>query len=277
MNGYLQKFMPQHALSRFAGWMANSTLPWLKNRLISYFVHRYPVNMTEALESNPYAYSSFNDFFTRALKPQARPIASGHENFVSPADGYVSQFGSISAGKVIQAKNHFCTVKQLLSSLSQDADIFQEGAFLTVYLAPHNYHRVHMPCDGELIEMIHVPGHLFSVNMKTAASVSELFAQNERMIAIFKTPFGKMALVLIGAMIVGSIETAWTGTLPPAEKDNPKKWIYDNTIRFKKGEEMGRFKLGSTVIVLLEKNKITWEGLDLLMPVQMGQTLGTLR
>ncbi len=274
---WLQAFVPQHALSAFAGLLANARLPWLKNCLIDYFIKRYPVNLTEAVESNPFAYPSYNDFFTRALKPEVRPVSPNSHELVSPADGCISQLGNIEDDKLLQAKEHFFTAAALLGD-TEKANTFKDGSFLTVYLAPHDYHRVHMPIDGTLTHMIYVPGSLFSVNEKTTDSTKNLFARNERVISLFDTPVGKVAVVLVGAMLVGSIETIWAGTLTPPHRKSIATWEYKRSIFLKKGEEMGRFKLGSTVIVLFEKEAIT------LNPemkaggvVRMGQCIGQLR
>lgn len=276
----LQHFVPQRGLSRFAGFLANSTIPWLKNRLIRYFINRYAVNLEEAQESNPYCYPSFNAFFTRSLQPHVRPIACLATDFVSPADGTISQIGQIEKGRLIQAKGHDFDVRALLGGEEKLANHFLQGSFLTIYLAPHDYHRVHMPIDGHLCKMIYVPGQLFSVNARTANDIPNLFARNERVISIFNTTAGKVALILVGAMIVGSIETRWAGTISPNAnaKRKQQQWNYENSIYLKRGEEMGRFKLGSTVIVLLENNTIDWNsdfGPEQI--VRYGQGIGTLR
>ncbi len=280
----LQHFVPQRGLSRLAGLLANSQNPWLKNRLIRYFIKRHAVNMQEAEESDPYQYPSFNAFFTRSLLSHTRPIASALTDFVSPADGTISQMGKIETGRLIQAKGHDFDVKALLGGEETLAKHFSQGSFLTIYLAPHDYHRVHMPIDGHLSKMIYVPGQLFSVNTRTANSIPNLFARNERVIAIFKTPIGNVAVIMVGAMIVGSIETRWAGTIAPPvhsthSKRMPQQWHYENPIYLKRGEEMGRFKLGSTVIVLLEdNNKIDWDSqFGSMQSVQFGQKMGTLK
>lgn len=272
--------MPQQGLSRFAGLLANSQIPWLKNRLIRYFVNRHAVNMQEAQESNPYHYTSFNAFFTRALHTHTRPIADQLTDFVSPADGAISQLGKIESGRLIQAKGHDFDVTALLGGEENSEASFMKGSFITIYLAPHDYHRVHMPIDGYLSKMIYVPGKLFSVNTRTANAIPSLFARNERVIALFNTSVGRVAVILVGAMIVGSIETRWAGTVAPSPSSTkkPTEWNYDNPIFLKRGEEMGRFKLGSTVIVLLENNAIDWDAeFGPLQSVQFGQKIGTLK
>ncbi len=270
--------MPQHLLTDFAGFLANLKIRWIKNRLIQYFVWRYPVNLAEAANSNPYEYENFNAFFTRALKPSARPIAPGIFDLVSPADGCISQLGNIDHHQIFQAKGHHFTVQDLLGGDQKLAETFIDGSFLTVYLAPKDYHRVHMPIDGHLLQMIYVPGKLFSVNFKTAACTPNLFAQNERVIAIFQTSIGKVAVILVGAMIVGSIETVWAGTILSPRQSSVENWHYDQPIHLRRGEELGRFKLGSTVIVLLENEKVTWDShLASTNPVCMGEKLGVLK
>lgn len=240
------------------------------------------MNMQEALESNPYHYTSFNAFFTRALHTHLRPVAKGSHDFVSPSDGTISQMGNIEQGRLIQAKGHDFDVKALLGGEENITKPFIDGSFLTIYLAPHDYHRVHMPIDGHLTKMIYVPGRLFSVNTRTANSLPNLFARNERVIAFFKTSIGEIAIILVGAMIVGSIETRWAGTICPSGNVElarmQQQWNYESPIYFKRGEEMGRFKLGSTVIVLLENNAIDWDAnFGPTCNVQFGQKIGTLK
>lgn len=278
LSSLLQNYLPQHALSTFAGFCANCKIPWIKNRLIQYFVWKYPVNLEEALITDPYQYDSFNDFFTRSLNPNARPIAQGIHDLVSPADGCISQFGSIDQDQIFQAKGHHFTVQDLLGGEKEQTKPFINGSFLTVYLAPKDYHRVHMPLDGNLSHMIYVPGRLFSVNAKTTDSTPNLFARNERVIAFFNTSIGRVAIILVGAMIVGSIETVWAGTITPPRKQTIQRWQYNNPISLKRGFEMGRFKLGSTVILLFEPGMVTWDPqLTNSYPVQMGQRLGTFK
>lgn len=278
MRPILQHCVPQHGLSRFGGWLANSEVPWLKNRLIRYFINRYSLNMEEAQETNPFAYPSFNALFTRSLQPHARPIAEETTAFVSPVDGCVSQLGAIQENQLLQAKGHYYSVASLLANDPNLSAVFKNGNFITLYLAPPDYHRIHMPMDGHLTEMIYVPGRLFSVNHKTAASIPNLFARNERVITVFNTAVGQMAVILIGAMIVGSIETVWAGTINPPEHKKPNRWQYKDSIFLKRGEEMGRFKLGSTVIVLMENQGVQWlSTLDPTDKVRFGEKLGILR
>ena len=278
MLSKLQRFLPQHLLSSFAGLLANCKIRWLKNRLIQYFVWKYPVNLAEALNPNPYEYACFNDFFTRALKPEVRPIANGIHDLISPVDGQISQLGAIQAGKIFQAKGHDFSTTELLGGDTALAEPFAQGSFLTVYLAPKDYHRVHMPIDGALIQMIYVPGSLFSVNTKTTHCTPNLFARNERVIAVFNTSIGRVVVVLVGAMIVGSIEMISAGTITPPRHNSIHTWNLDHPIHLKRGEELGRFKLGSTVIALFEENKITWDPpFAAAEPVLFGQRLGSFK
>lgn len=278
MLSKLQRFLPQHCLSSFAGLLANCKIRWLKNRLIQYFVWRYPVNLAEAVNPNPYEYACFNDFFTRALKPEGRPIASGIHDLVSPVDGQISQLGVIAASKIFQAKGHHFTTEELLGGDAALAEPFANGSFLTVYLAPKDYHRVHMPIDGALTQIIYVPGSLYSVNFKTTGCTPNLFARNERVIAIFNTSIGRVAVVLVGAMIVGSIEMISTGTITPPRCKSIQIWNLDHPINLKRGEELGRFKLGSTVIMLFEEKKVTWDPVFAATElVQFGQRLGSFK
>jgi len=274
----IQSWIPQHLLSRFGGWLANCEIPRVKNYLIRYFLNRYIVNLQEAEESNPYHYPSFNAFFTRTLRMDVRPIAIHGNALISPADGTVSQIGDIDDGAMIQAKGHTFSVTDLLGGNIEVAATFQSGHFLTVYLAPQDYHRVHIPVDGTLTKMIYVPGRLFSVNTQTTQVVPNLFARNERVIILFNTSVGKVAVILVGAMIVGSIETVWAGTITPfSRRCLIHQWDYDNPIDFKRGDEIGHFKFGSTVIVLLEQKAIQWNAeIVPTQSVRMGQALGTL-
>lgn len=256
----LQHLVPQHALSRFVGRIASSQNTWVKNTFIKWFVKRYQVDMTIAAEENPLAYASFNDFFTRALKPNARPIPREPAAIVCPADGAISQLGKIVNGSIFQAKGQDFTTEELLGGDTELAQAFADGDFATIYLSPKDYHRVHMPYGGKLIKMISIPGELFSVNTVTANNVPRLFARNERVVGVFDTDLGPMAIVLVGAMIVAGIETVWDGQLAPMGSREIETSLYPyQNITLEKGAEMGRFKLGSTAIILFAKNKIKWE------------------
>ncbi|TQV86972.1 archaetidylserine decarboxylase [Aliikangiella coralliicola] len=254
-----QYLIPQHGISIAAGKLAEVKTEWFKNLFIKKFAAAYNIDMSIAEEPELTNYACFNDFFTRAIKLDSRPIDTDEKSFCSPVDGAMSQFGKIEEGRIIQAKNHHYTALELLGGDEQRAKHFTNGEFCTIYLAPKDYHRIHMPCDGKLTAMSHVPGKLFSVNPLTANNVPNLFARNERVISYFDTEFGQLALVAVGATIVGSIETVWDGTITPPTRKEIRNWKYlDKSITLKKGEEMGRFKLGSTVILLMEKANWQW-------------------
>lgn len=257
----LQHMVPQHGLSRLIGRIASSTNPLIKNTFISWFIKRYQVDMSIAAEKNPRAYASFNDFFTRALKPDARPLCREPIAIVCPADGAISQLGKIQNGRIFQAKGQDYTAEELLGGDATLAAEFADGDFATVYLSPKDYHRVHMPYGGKLRQMLSIPGDLFSVNTVTANNVPRLFSRNERVVAIFDTEIGPMAVVLVGAMIVAGIETVWDGEVAPimgSREISSSLYPYQN-IHLERGAEMGRFKLGSTAIILFAKDKVTWE------------------
>ncbi|MFU2510060.1 archaetidylserine decarboxylase [Pseudoalteromonas sp. ASV78] len=249
----MQYAMPKHFVSRIVGKLAAAKAGALTTTLIKLFIKQYKIDMSEAQYSDPAHYKTFNEFFTRPLKDGVRPLTTDSDIIAHPVDGAISQLGPIVEGQLIQAKGHNYSLQALLGGSEQDTAPFLGGDFATIYLAPKDYHRIHMPIDGTLSKMIYVPGDLFSVNPLTAQNVPNLFARNERVVAIFDTEIGPLAMVLVGATIVASIETIWAGTVtPPAGKD-VFSWNYptsgDNAITLKKGEEMGRFKLGSTVIL----------------------------
>ncbi|SBS33143.1 Phosphatidylserine decarboxylase proenzyme [Marinomonas aquimarina] len=257
---FLQHITPQKALSRFVGRIAECTSKPVKNTFISQFVKKYQVDMSEAINEDPLSYRNFNDFFTRAIKPELRPIAGGDKVIACPADGAISQIGNIDHGTIYQAKGHRYSLTELLGGDAELSNQFLGGKFATVYLSPRDYHRVHMPLTGKLVKTIHVPGKLFSVNKVTAEQIPSVFARNERTVCIFETAAGPMAVILVGAMIVASIETVWTGQVTPFSKQ-VQTWDYDKlaNVELKKGTEMGRFKLGSTAIVLFGKDVAEWE------------------
>jgi len=268
--------MPQRTLASIAHGMASCEIPWVKNYLIRYFINRYPVNLNEAIEKNPYNYPSFNHFFTRALDPNLRPITQGIHDLASPVDGCISQMGILEQEKVVQAKGFLYSVQDLLGGDAKLAAPFINGSYLTAYLAPKDYHRVHMPMDGHLTQLIYIAGNLFSVNPKTTSTIPNIFTRNERVVALFNTSLGQVAVVLVGAMIVGSIEMISIETVTPPHGHNTNIWNYDDPIYLKKGEELGRFKLGSTVILLFEPNKVTWEPEMIAnTTINMGQRLGS--
>jgi len=257
---FFQHVLPKHAISVLAGKLADVKIPWLKNRLIKYFAKAYNIDMSIAIEPELTNYESFNHFFTRAIELEFRPVDMDSNCLSCPVDGAVSQFGQIKSGQIIQAKGHQYSALDLLGGDRALAANFDQGAFCTIYLAPKDYHRIHMPCDGTLESMIHVPGQLFSVNPLTARNVPNLFARNERVVSVFSTRFGKMAMVLVGATIVGSIETVWAGNVTPPTRKQIETWQYSaGEHSLSKGQEMGRFKLGSTVILLMEKKNWQWD------------------
>lgn len=270
-----QTLLPQHLLSIFAGKLANSRRPRLKNYLIDYFCRQYAVNMSEALIEDPHAYASFNDFFTRALKTTARRIDPSLNSIVSPADGKIAQLGPIQNQQLLQAKGMYFNLLSLLGGQTELAACFDNGYFATIYLAPHNYHRVHMPLAGKLRQSIYIPGNLFSVNCMTSQILPNLYARNERLILIFDTAFGPMAVILVGALIVGSIQTVWMNQ--PLRSHQIEMSSPSTEIFLDKGAELGHFQLGSTVIVLLPKQPLTWSSTAIAdAAILTGQPIGTL-
>lgn len=267
----LQRFLPQHFLSRVLAGVAEAKLPCLKNFLIRRFVAAYGVNLEAAQNSDIKSYRSFNEFFTRALKAGARALDPAPHILVSPADGTLSQFGIISGGQLIQAKNHRYTTQALLGDAEAETH-FDGGRFATIYLAPKDYHRVHMPLDGKLVSTHYIPGRLFSVNAKTARHVPELFARNERLVCIFDTNRGRLAVILVGAMFVAGIETVWQTRYSPGTPEAHQ--AQKAGLVLVKGAEMGRFRFGSTVILLCPKDLEWDERLIAGATVSMGQSLG---
>ena len=268
----IQYPIPHHLLSRLVGQLAECRQPWLKNALIRAFIKRFKVDMREALEPDPTAYATFNDFFTRALKPDARPLGDG---LLCPADGTLSQFGAIEADRLLQAKGHRFSMVDLLGGDVEAARRYTGGSYANVYLSPKDYHRVHMPLAGTLTEMVYVPGRLFSVNSATTDHVPNLFARNERLVCHFDTEQGPMVVVLVGAMIVAAIETVWAGQITPLS-GQVQRVRFDTPVRLERGEEMGRFKLGSTVVMAFAGKVEFDEALAPKTTVSMGQSLGGL-
>ncbi|PKH22431.1 phosphatidylserine decarboxylase [Enterobacterales bacterium CwR94] len=253
----LQHILPKKGLTELAGWGASKRAGRLTKLVIDIFAWFYKVDMSEAQKPDTASYRTFNDFFVRPLRDDARPMATDANQLVQPADGAVSQLGPIAGDQIFQAKGHHYSIEALLAGNAQRAEQFRDGLFATIYLAPRDYHRVHMPCNGILREMVYVPGDLYSVNPLTAANVPNLFARNERVICYFDTDFGPMAQILVGATIVGSIETVWAGTITPPREGVIKRWTYEEgEVVLLKGQEMGRFKLGSTVINLFAPEQI---------------------
>lgn len=274
----LHSFIPKQLLTNMAGWLAEKKAGWFTHLLINGFIKMYKVDMREAEYPEANAYATFNEFFTRSLKSGSRPIVEQADALVMPADGTISQLGKIDQNKILQAKGHDYTLDALLACDKQMVSLFQNGLFITTYLSPSDYHRVHMPCDGVLREMLYVPGSLYSVNFSTAERVENLFARNERLICLFDTPFGPVAQILVGATIVGSIETTWQGVITPSRDGILQRWEYPavgkNAIKLNKGDEMGRFKLGSTVINLFTSDIINFApNLQSKVKVRMGEIM----
>lgn len=269
----LQYVLPQHLLSRLVGMLAENETPWLKNFLIEKFIRHFGVNMNEAAQPDYKLYHNFNSFFTRPLVEGARTISAG--GVACPADGQVSQLGRIEYGRIFQAKGQSYSALELLGGDAELAAKFDDGLFATIYLSPRDYHRVHMPAAGKLLRTVYVPGDLFSVNTTTAENVPRLFARNERLVAIFATEYGEMAVVLVGALIVAGIETVWSGQVAPCQRkiETQDFVTLPDPVQLDKGTEMGRFKLGSTAIVLFRKDcGLQWQA-EAGDVVRMGQLL----
>jgi phosphatidylserine decarboxylase len=272
-----QYLLPKGALTNFAGRVAGARGGAMTTRLIRWFVAKYDVNMDEAANSDIASYHSFNEFFTRALKPGARPLAKA--DFICPVDGRISQFGDIEDDQIFQAKGHKFTTTALVGGDKALADQFRHGHFANLYLSPRDYHRIHMPCDGKLTRMIYIPGDLFSVNPTTARGIPGLFARNERVVCVFDTANGPFVMTLVGATIVGSMATVWHGVVNPPRQPSVCEWTYaDQNIVLKKGDELGRFLLGSTVVMLFPENTLafnnTWQPAG---PVRLGETMANLK
>ncbi|WP_016956876.1 archaetidylserine decarboxylase [Catenovulum agarivorans] len=272
----LQYLVPQHLISRFIGKIAASRNKFISQTFIRLFAKNYQIQLKDTQVQKFSEFASFNDFFTRALLPDARPIAD--TEIVSPVDGEVSQLGPIDGDAIFQAKGHNYSLTQLLGGDEENAQPFHNGVFSTIYLSPSDYHRIHMPCTGKLKRMVYVPGKLFSVNQATTRNVDGLFARNERVVCVFDTEYGEMALVLVGAMIVASIETTWAGVITPPAGKRPFTWHYnhDNAPVIEKGQEMGRFKLGSTVVLAFEPDAIEFDAaIGAASKVTLGQALAS--
>lgn len=268
----LQQLSPQQSLTQLFGALANASHPSLKRFLIRSFMQHYSIDLQEALITDPDQYATFNAFFTRQLQPNARIIDDAANTIISPVDGKIAQIGDIVAGKMIQAKQFDFDLISLLTDATL-ANYFVNGKFATLYLAPHNYHRVHMPLAGKLIKTIYVPGKLFSVNLRTASLIPDLYSRNERLICIFETAIGQMAVILVGAMIVGNIQTVWTTT--PTVTKTIRHEYFSGNVSLKKGEELGYFQLGSTVILLFADQTINWEKfLSVETIIRMGECIG---
>lgn len=275
----LQYVLPKHLLSRVVYALMRSRTPWIRDTILRVFLSGYKVDMSEAQQSDPYAYPSFNEFFTRALKAQARPIAADPNLIVSPVDGTVSQCGHLNDTSIFQAKGHNYSLKELLGGDEEAVEAYRNGSFACIYLAPYNYHRIHMPFDATVRSNLYVPGDLFSVNAATARAVPRVFARNERLICDFDTPLGRMAVVSVGALFVGSIETVHCGEVNPPPRGRKQAVPLSQGIgrSFSKGEELGRFNMGSTVVLLFQANRMRWDArLAPESTVKLGQPIGRI-
>lgn len=278
----LHYLLPQFLLTKLAGWLAERRWGKFTHTLIALFAKHYQINMDEAAESQYKQYASFNEFFIRRLKEGVRPICQGDEVLCLPADGKVSECGEIVNGLLIQAKGHYFTLESLLAGDEELAKECADGSFITTYLSPRDYHRVHMPCRGVLRKMIYVPGDLFSVNPFLAEHVPNLFARNERVICVFDTEFGVMVQILVGATITASISTVWAGVINPPRSGAVKVWTYPElgnaSIVLEKGQEMGAFRLGSTVINVFPKGAVALdERLQAGVETRMGEVLANIQ
>lgn len=272
-----QYLMPGHLVSRLTHRFTRIRNPRIKNPFTRWFIGHFQINLDEVLNPDPSNYEHFNAFFTRELKPGIRPIIEGEDSVACPVDGTVSQALPVRDGRIFQAKGHDYSLVTLLGGSVERAAPFQGGIFTTIYLSPQDYHRIHMPLTGTLREMVHVPGRLFSVNPATTRVIPGLFARNERVVSIFDTTFGPMAMVKVGAVNVGSIETVWAGEVTPPAGRVIRAWHYegDEAITLQKGEEMGRFNMGSTVVLLFGPDAAAWaEGITAGEKVRLGQLLG---
>ncbi len=270
-----QYLLPKQALTALAGRVASARGGWLTTRLINWFVKRYNVNMAEAADPDVASYPTFNEFFTRALKAGARPLANAP--LICPVDGAISQFGAMQKDQIFQAKGHNYSSTALVGGDAALAARFDDGSFATLYLSPRDYHRIHMPCDGRLSRMIYVPGELFSVNPTTARGVPGLFARNERVVCVFESARGPFVLVLVGATIVGSMATVWHGVVNPPRAGELREWRYEMDITLKQGEEMGRFLLGSTVVMLFPKGSLEFNpAWAPARAIQLGEAMATV-
>ena len=269
-----QYLLPKKALTAFAGVVANRERGAWTTKLIRWFVAKYGVNMAEAANPDVASYRSFNDFFTRPLREDARPITDAE--YACPVDGAISQFGAIDGNQIFQAKSHHYTTAALVGGDQALAKKFQNGQFATLYLSPKDYHRIHMPCDGRLTRMIYVPGALFSVNPTTARGVPGLFARNERVVCVFESGNGPFVLTLVGATIVGSMATVWHGVVSPPRTGKIREWLYDDQeVALKKGAEMGRFLLGSTVVMLFAEGQLQFNpNWSATQSIRMGEAMG---
>lgn len=279
MKILLQKIVPQHLLSRLIAKITECRIPWLKNLYIHSFIKKYDVNTEEVKKNIPEDFATFNEFFIRQLDPECRPFSEDENILVSPVDGTVSEFGTIDDETLLQAKGQHYSLQRLLANRKSLVNTFKNGSYMTFYLSPRDYHRVHIPCKGNLKKMTYVPGKLFSVNQKTTQAIPDIFSRNERVIALFETAFGPMAVIFVGACLVAGIHTRWHGQVTPAKNKNVHSWHYDenNTIAFDKADELGYFQFGSTVILLFPENTVHWNNeLNVGTSISMGNEIGQI-
>jgi phosphatidylserine decarboxylase len=272
----LQYLAPQHALTWFAGWLSSRRWVWFKTWQINFLIKRYGANPNEALVSDLTTYPDFTSFFTRRLKPELRPVADAADAIVSPVDGCISQIGDINNDMVFQAKGFDYSLNSLFGGARDLAQLFTNGKFATIYLAPKDYHRVHIPMQGTLRETIYIPGKLFSVSQQTVSSIPQLFSRNERLVCVFDTEVGAMAVIFVGAMLVGNIVTAWNKT-PASRVIQRLSYESSAPLVFQRAAELGFFTMGSTVILLFQQDKIAWQsGLNEGISLKMGQSLAKI-
>lgn len=284
IKAWPQYLLPHYALTDLMFLLTRSETAWWKNLFIRWFAHQYNVDMSQAIEEQLSAYKSFNQFFTRPLKAQARPVCQDSAAIACPVDGAISQAGTIDQESIFQAKGHTYSLTSLLANQTPWVTAFRNGSFITLYLSPRDYHRIHMPFDGALQQMTYVPGRLFSVSPATTRAIPNLFARNERVICFFQTDLGPMAVILVGALFVGSMETVWHGTITPPHGKRLTHWHYGHSERapgadavtLKKGAELGRFNMGSTVILLFGENAVQWQAMAANeAKVEMGMHIAT--
>lgn len=270
--------LPQHAISRLV-YRATRIESRFVPSAIRHFSRAFKVNWEDAVYQNPEDYASFNAFFTRPIKKERRPITQGLNDIASPVDGTISQYGKIKQGQIIQAKGHSYSVAELLAEQNEQHTLFNNGQFITIYLSPRDYHRIHNPLDAQLYEQRYIPGRLYSVAPFTVKTLRGIFARNERVVTLFNTPFGKVAVIMVGAINVAAIETVWDGLITPPTKKQVQQKTYDNeTLTFNKGDELGRFNMGSTVILLFENPDLIWGNhIALENSIQMGQCLANFK
>lgn len=281
LKAWPQYLLPHHLLSNAIHTVSKIRFPWIKNPVIKWFVRHFGVNLSEAICENATDYEHFNAFFTRALKPDARPLCDEPNAVLCPVDGTISQVGAIEDGRIFQAKGRRFSLPELIGGDQTLAKQFANGVFITIYLSPKDYHRIHMPFAGQVKHMLHIPGRLFSVSPATTRVVKRLFARNERVVTLFGNPdVGDFYLILVGALFVGSMETTWHGQVTPPHGGYLKRWEYesDSPPHLNKGQEMGRFNMGSTVILLHQQHSVDWATeLKAGMAVTMGQKLGEFK